>query len=56
MVDLGLSVKWATCNLGAVTPRGVWLLLCLGGIRNKDGLFLGEIQVVQGLQYVTYKV
>ena len=21
-VDLGLSVKWATCNIGATTPEG----------------------------------
>lgn len=22
-VDLGLSVKWATCNVGATTPTGI---------------------------------
>lgn len=30
-VDLGLSVKWATCNIGASTPPRVWKLFCLGG-------------------------
>ena len=25
VVDLGLSVKWCGCNLGATKPEGLWL-------------------------------
>ena len=27
-IDLGLSVKWATCNVGAATPLDEGYLIC----------------------------
>lgn len=34
-VDLGLTVKWATCNLGASTPKGYGNLYAWGEIKTK---------------------
>lgn len=36
MVDLGLSVKWASHNLGATTPGGKGLFLCWGEMTEKQ--------------------
>lgn len=36
MVDLGLSVKWASMNLGAKSPSGTGLYLCWGELRQKQ--------------------
>ncbi len=36
MIDLGLSVKWASFNLGAQTPSGYGLFLCWGELFEKQ--------------------
>ena len=35
-VDLGLSVKWATCNVGATTPEGYGDYFAWGETKPKD--------------------
>ena len=35
-VDLGLSVKWATCNVGATTPDGLGDYFAWGEVEPKD--------------------
>ena len=35
-VDLGLSVKWATCNVGATTPEGYGDYFAWGETEPKD--------------------
>ena len=35
-VDLGLSVKWATCNVGATTPEGSGDYFAWGEVEPKD--------------------
>ena len=36
-VDLGLSVKWATCNAGAETPEGYGDYFAWGEVKSKSG-------------------
>ena len=38
-VDLGLSVKWATCNLGAATPEEIGNYYAWGETTPKDTYF-----------------
>lgn len=52
-VDLGLSVKWASCNIGVTTPEGATTpegygdYFAWGGDRTQKRLLVGNLQVFQ---------
>ncbi|MBR4963409.1 MAG: hypothetical protein IKY54_05855 [Muribaculaceae bacterium] len=58
-VDLGLSVKWATCNVGATTPEGYGDYFAWGETEPKDVFSLntykwGEITEIGNILYLKY--
>lgn len=53
-VDLGLSVKWATCNLGAETPSGYGFYYAWGETDYKPLFSLGNYQLWDSTGYLKY--
>ena len=56
-VDLGLSVKWATCNLGATTPEGYGDYFAWGETSPKDDYSLTnyfDAKYVSGWSFLKY--
>lgn len=53
-VDLGLSVKWATCNLGAATPEEIGNYYAWGETTPKDTYFKNNYKYHDGTEYTKY--
>ncbi len=53
-VDLGLSVKWATCNLGSSTPEGGGLRYAWGETELKDEYTEGNYKFKENGKYTKY--
>ncbi len=51
-VDLGLSVKWATCNVGAETPEQLGYYYAWGEVQNKTEYTWGRYRYCEG-SYLT---
>jgi hypothetical protein len=49
-VDLGLSVKWATCNVGATTPEGSGDYFAWGEVEPKDYYYWDSYKYCQGTE------
>lgn len=47
-VDLGLSVKWATCNIGAVTPQDFGGYYAWGEVKSKDNYTWSTYKYCEG--------
>ena len=41
-VDMGLSVRWGTCNVGATTPEGYGYYFAWGEVETKDYYYLNN--------------
>lgn len=50
-VDLGLSVKWATCNIGAETPSEYGSYFCWSGTTPKQYFYSGECEACYKRRY-----
>ncbi|WP_289064531.1 hypothetical protein [Prevotella pectinovora] len=53
-VDLGLSVKWATCNLGAATPEEIGNYYAWGETTPKDTYYKKNYKYHDGTEYTKY--
>ncbi|MGN0186487.1 MAG: hypothetical protein ACI392_01910 [Paludibacteraceae bacterium] len=49
-IDLGLSVKWATCNIGATTPEGYGHYYAWGETQPKDNYYWNTYNWCDGTQ------
>ena len=49
-VDLGLSVKWATYNVGATTPEGFGDYFAWGEVKPKDYYFWDTYKYCDGAE------
>lgn len=45
-VDLGLSVKWATCNVGATSPHETGNLYAWGGSVTQRRIPINQLQIL----------
>ena len=53
-VDLGLSVKWATSNIGAYAPEGYGSYFAWGEIKEKDSYFKENYSLLSDGKYADY--
>lgn len=53
-VDLGLSVKWATCNIDAIAPEDYGSYFAWGELNKKDSYTLENYSLYQNGSYANY--